>query len=196
MLVSQDFEQYACDYYENERGGNFTFRLVDEKGNPVVNRTVFIGYNGVTLNRTTDTNGNASVQINLKSAGTYTFVIVFLGDEDYNASMAVHKVTINKKPITISASAKTFKATAKSKKYTVTLKTIKGSSVDGKTYLAKGKKVTMELNGKTYTSKTNAKGQATFNLKLTKKGKYVASIKYAGDNTYKKSSISTKITIK
>ena len=127
VFVSSDFTQYACDYYEGERGGNFTFQLVDEMGNPLANKTVFIGYNGVTYSRITDANGNASVQINLKSSGLYTFVIVFLGDENYNASMAVHKVTINKKPITISASAKTFKATAKTKKYTVTLKTIKGS---------------------------------------------------------------------
>ena len=195
-IMSSDFTQYACDYYEGERGGNFTFQLLDENGNPLVNKTIFIGYNGVTLNRTTDENGYASVQINLKNAGLYTFVLVFLGDKDYNASMAVHKVTINKKTTSISASAKTFKATAKTKKYTVTLKTIKGSSIDGKTYLAKGKKVTLKLNGKTYTAKTNAKGQATFSLKITKKGKFTASIKYAGDNTYKAASKSVKITIK
>jgi len=195
-IMSSDFTQYACDYYEGERGGNFTFQLLDENGNPLVNKTIYIGYNGVTLNRTTDANGYASVQINLKNAGLYTFVLVFLGDKDYNASMAVHKVTINKKTTSISASAKTFKATAKTKKYTVTLKTIKGSSIDGKTYLAKGKKVTLKLNGKTYTAKTNAKGQATFSLKITKKGKFTASIKYAGDNTYKAASKSVKITIK
>ncbi|WP_458403478.1 Ig-like domain repeat protein [Methanobrevibacter sp.] len=195
-FVSSDFEQYACDFYEGERGGNFTFQLTDSQGKALANKTVFIGYNGVTYNRTTDENGNAVVQINLKNAGLYTFVIVFLGDENYNASMAVHKININKKPISITASAKTFKATAKTKKYTVTLKTTKGSSVDGKTYLAKGKKVTLTINGKTYTAKTNAKGQATFSLKITKKGKFATSIKFDGDNTYNKASKSVKITIK
>ena len=53
----------------------------------------------------------------------------------------------------------------------------------------------MKLNGKTYTAKSNAKGQATFTFDLTKKGKYTASIKYAGDNTYKEASKSVKITI-
>ncbi|MBQ7928371.1 MAG: Ig-like domain repeat protein, partial [Methanobrevibacter sp.] len=88
-ILAEDFTQYACDFYEGERGENFTFQLVDANGNPVANRTIYIGYNGVTLNRTTDAKGFASVQINLKNAGLYTFVIVFLGDEDYNASMAV-----------------------------------------------------------------------------------------------------------
>jgi hypothetical protein len=193
---SSDFTQYACDFYEGERGGNFTFQLVDEMGNPIANKTIYIGYNGVTLNRTTDENGFANVQINLKNAGLYTFVIVFLGDEDYNATMAVHKVTIEKKTTSISASAKTYKATAKTKKYTVTLKTIKGSSIDGKTYLAKGKKVSLKINGKTYTAKTNAKGQATFSLKITKKGKFTAKVSFAGDNTYKEANKSVKLTIK
>ncbi|WP_296790015.1 hypothetical protein [uncultured Methanobrevibacter sp.] len=110
--------------------------------------------------------------------------------------MAVHKVTINKKTTSISASAKTFKATAKTKKYTVTLKTIKGSSIDGKTYLAAGKKVTLKINGKTYTAKTNAKGQATFSLKITKKGKFTTKISFDGDKSYEASSKSVKITIK
>ena len=196
VIIGEDFTQYACDYYEGERGNNFTVQLTDGNGNPLANKTVYIGYNGVTLNRTTDANGFANVQINLKNAGLYTFVVVFMDDEDYNATMKVFKVTINKKPTSISASAKTFKASAKTKKYTVTLKTTKGSSIDGKTYLAKGKKVTLKINGKTYTAKTNAKGQATFSLKITKKGKFAAVIKYAGDNTYKAASKKVKITIK
>ncbi|MBQ7928174.1 MAG: Ig-like domain repeat protein [Methanobrevibacter sp.] len=168
-VLGDDFTQYACDFYGGERGGHFTFRLVDAKGKPIAKKTIFIGYNGVTLNRTTDANGFASVQINLMSSGLYTFVIVFLGDDDYTASMAVHKVTINKKPVTISASAKAFKATAKTKKYTVTLKTIQGSSADGKTYFAAGKKVTLDVAGKTYSAKVDVNGKATFNLKLAKK---------------------------
>jgi len=196
VINSSDFTQYSCDYYEGERGGNFTFQLLDMAGNPLANKTIYIGYNGVTLNRTTDANGYAAVQINLKNAGLYTFVVVFLGDENYNASMAVQKIVINKKTTSISASAKTFKATAKTKKYTVTLKTIKGSSIDGKTYLAKAKKVTLKINGKTYTAKTNAKGQATFSLKITKKGKFTAKISFAGDKSYEAASKSVKITIK
>jgi hypothetical protein len=54
----------------------------------------------------------------------------------------------------------------------------------------------MKINGKTYTAKTNAKGQATFNLKITKKGKFTAVIKYAGSTTYKAVSKKVKITIK
>ena len=195
-ILAKDFTQYACEYYEGERGRNFTFQLVDLNGTPLANKTIYIGYNGVILNRTTDANGYASVQINLKNACLYTFVLVFLDDDNYNASLAVQKITINKKTTSITASAKTFKATAKTKKYTVTLKTIKGASIDGKTYLKAGKKVTLLINGRLYTAKTNSKGKATFNIKLTKKGKFTAKISFAGDVTYKSTTKKVKITIK
>ena len=120
----------------------------------------------------------------------------YLGDEKYNATFVAFSFDIQKKPITITASSKTYKASAKTKKYTVTIKTEKCNSNDGKVYLSAGKKLTMKINGKTYTAKTNANGQATFSLKITKKGKFAASIKFAGDKTYASASKSVKITIK
>lgn len=77
----------------------------------------------------------------------------------------------------------------------MTLKTVK-NPYDGKTYLYKGKKITLTVNGKTYTAKTDAKGVAKFSLKITKKGKYTAKIEFTGDNTYKASNKSVKITIR
>ena len=61
----------------------------------------------------------------------------------------------------------------------------------------KGKKVTLKVNGKTFSAKTNAKGVATFKItKLTKVGKNNAVISYAGDKTYNKVSKKVKITVK
>ena len=129
-------------------------------------------------------------------AGKYTLAFYFAGNDQYNSTFAVVCVDLAKKPITIKASDKTYKASAKTKKYTVTLSTIVGSSADGKAHLRTGMKVTMKLNGKTYTGKTDSKGQVTFNLKITKKGKYTATISKIEDNTYKAASKSVKITIK
>jgi len=111
--------------------------------------------------------------------------------------MSVYLITIVKKPVTMTAPAKTYKASVKTKSYTVTLKSIKGASADGKTYFAAGKKVTLKVNGKTFTAKTNAKGQATFKItNLNKKGKFTAKVSYAGDTTYESASKSVKLTIK
>jgi hypothetical protein len=89
----------------------------------------------------------------------------------------------------IVASKKTFKLKAKTKKYTITLK---GNS--GK--LIKNAKVSMKVKGKNYIAKTNAKGKATFKLKLNKKGNYKATVKYAGNGQYNAVSKNVKITVK
>ena len=191
------FQVYAVDYQAGERGEMFDVLLTDTNGKPLANQTVVFAINAWVHNRTTDENGVAHLQINLQDANKYTCAPCYLGNTTYDAAFASSMVLVVKKPITITAKAKTFKATTKTKKYTVTLKTIKGSSADGKTYLKAGKKVTLKINGKTYTSRINAKGQATFKItKLTKKGKFTALIKFAGDTTYKAASKKVKITIK
>ena len=122
---------------------------------------------------------------------------VFGGNDKYNSTFAVVCVDLDKKPITIKASAKTYKASVKTKKYTVTLKTIVGSSADGKAHLKSGKKVTLQVNGKKFSGKTNSKGQVTFKItNLNKKAKYKAKISYAGDITYKAASKTVTLTIK
>ena len=196
VINAEEYHTYAVDYYAGERGNYFKVQLVDADGNPLANKSVKIGFNGVVYTKETNATGWAELQINLAGAGTYTFAVAFLGDDDYNASFVVQKIVVTKKKTNISASAKTFQASAKTKSYTVTLKTDKGSSIDGKAYLQSGKKITLKINGKTYTAKTNSKGQATFKLSITKKGKFVTAINFGGDKTYEASSKSVKITIK
>ena len=129
-------------------------------------------------------------------AGVYTLAFSFAGNENYTSAFAIVALNLAKKPIKIKASNKSYKATAKTKKYTVTLSTIVGSSADKKAHLRSGLKVTLKIDGKTYTSKINSKGQATFNLKITKKGKYTATISYKGGQTYEEATKNVKITIK
>ena len=198
VILADDFEQYSCDHTIGERGRNFTGQLVDSNGNPLVNQTILIGYNGINFNRTTNATGHFAVQIGLQNAGLYTFAMSYLGDDNYNASFLVKGITIIKKPTSIVAKNAKFKAKTKTKKLTVTLKTILGASVDGKIYLKEGKKLTLKVNGKTYKAKTDANGKATFKIKgLTEPGKYKAKIKFAGDTyVYEGSKAKIKITVK
>lgn len=85
----------------------------------------------------------------------------------------------------ITAKKKTFKAKAKTKKYTITLKA--GSKP------VKGATVYLKIKGKTYKAKTTSQGKATFKIKLKKKGTFKASITFKGDKNYKKSSKSIKL---
>jgi hypothetical protein len=194
-ILADDYDTYAIDYYAGERGNYFRVQLVDAKGNALSKKPVKIGFNGKTYNTTTDEAGWAQLQINLAKAGTYTFAVAFLGDDDYNGSFVVQKINVFKKKTGISASSKSYKASAKTKSYTVTLKTVPGSSIDGKTYLKSGKKITLTVNGKSYSAKTNDKGQATFKLNLNRRGSYSAVIKFEGDDTYAQTSTTSKITL-
>lgn len=96
---------------------------------------------------------------------------------------------VTKKATKITAKKATFKAKKKTKKYTIVLKA-------GKVTVKKVK-VTLKVGKKTYKATTNSKGKATFNLKkLTKKGKYTAVIKFAGNKNFKATTKKVKITVK
>ena len=190
-------ESYSIDYHAGEKGKEWMVAtLKDSKGNVISDANVEFTFNGVKYNLITDKDGIVKFQFNRKIAQVYTGTFVFLGDEKYNSSMAYVTVNVKKKSTYIVASSKTFKASAKTKKYTVTLKTKKFSSADGKVYLYKDKKVFIKINGKVYSGKTKSNGKVTFNIKLSKKGKYIAKVYFKADMGYSSSSKKVKITIK
>ena len=132
-----------------------------------------------------------SISMIKKTAIAYVLVIFALTAVFAAVSFLIEQDSMVKKITTaITAKAKTFKYEDKTKKYTITLKNNEGK-------VMKKAKVTLKVNGKTYTAKTNSKGVATFKLKkLTKKGKYNAVITYAGNKYYKKATKKAKITVK
>ena len=196
LVVDKTFTRVAVDTNIGEKGGMFYAILKDSDGNCLANKTIQIAINGKIYKRTTDDQGRAGIQVNFATANTYSYAISFQGDDTYNAApLASSKLTVTKKKTSIKASNKVFKAKTKTKKISVTLKTVK-NQYDKKTYLKSGKKVTLKVNGKTYKAKINKKGIAKFTIKITKKGKYTAKIKFAGDKTYKASNKTIKIRIK
>ncbi|MBQ6627482.1 MAG: Ig-like domain repeat protein [Methanobrevibacter sp.] len=189
------FETYAVETAVGEKGALYAFVLRDSNGNPIANATVTFAYKTVVFNSTTDENGTLYLGISTYLAQDALCAMSYLGDETHNATFVAFNFKIQKKPTAIKAAAKTYKVSKKNKYLTVTLKTIKGASRDGKTYLKKGKKITLTVNGKTYVGTTNANGKVTFKItNLNKKGKYTAVIKYAGSDTY--TSAKTKVKLK
>ncbi|WP_298536918.1 hypothetical protein, partial [uncultured Methanobrevibacter sp.] len=164
-------------------------KLTDGKGNPLsgVNVTVTLG---TAKTYTTDKNGQIKINVAKLVPKTYTAKISFAGNDNYTAFTKSVKVTVKKATPKLTAKAKTFKVKVKTKKYTVTLKNNKGA-------VLKKVKLTLKVGKKTYKATTNSKGKATFKItKLTKKGKYTAVIKFAGNKYYKALSKKVKITVK
>ena len=167
----------------------FVVKVLDENGNFVANKTIALNVGGKDLSAVSDANGVAKFNINL-AVGKYDAEATFAGDDIYGPKMITNKIVVNKAATKITANKKTFKASVKTKKYTITLKA-NNKAINKKV------KVTLKVKGKTYTAYTNSKGKATFKItKLTKKGTYTAKIKFAGNANYKASSKSVKITIK
>ena len=77
----------------------------------------------------------------------------------------------------------------KAKKVKFTLKDANGKAIAGK-------KITVKVNGKTFSAKTNSKGVATISVKVTKKGKFTATAKFAGDKAYKAITKKAYFTVK
>ncbi len=188
-IVYQNMTTTAVDTTTDGRAGKyFTITLKDSNGNALTNKFVQFGFNGKVYDKYTNEKGQASLQINLQKAGTYTFAVSYLGDDDFNGSFIVAKIVVNKQKGSLTVPAKTYKASA-TKSLTSTFKSASGK-------LVKGKKVTFTVNGKTYTATTNAKGVATVKVSLNKKGTYSFTAKFAGDNTYAAISKTAKLTIK
>ncbi|WP_405267113.1 NosD domain-containing protein [Methanobrevibacter sp.] len=162
--------------------------LKDSNGVALANKAVYFIIDGVSKIVKTDDNGVASLKVKYAGATTKYATIAYLGEGNlYKSALTTAKITVNKKATKLTAAKATLKV-KKAKKIKVTLKT-------GKTPI-KGKKVTIKVNGKTFSAKTNAKGVATISVKVAKKGSFTATVKFAGDKAFKASTKKVKITVK
>ena len=189
---SSTFTAYAKTVYLKtiKSGYKYSVTLTDTNGNVLANKNITLRFNGKTYNAITNTKGVATLTLKVAKIGSYKATIKFAGDEVYKPTTKTKTIKVTKEASKLSASKKTFKAKTKTKKYTVTLKSKSGKAI------AKSK-VTLKVNGKTYKATTTSKGKATFKItKLTKKGKYTAIVKFAGNTYYTGKTAKPIITIK
>lgn len=167
------------------KGKYIEVKLTDSNGTGIANKTVKIKLNKVTSEITTDDDGIAKLKVNVEP-GTYTVKCSFK-ESGYTSS------SLSKEIFVISTSTSKIKGSdyvayiGLKNKYTVLL-TVGGLPLAGRN-------VSFTINGKTYVKTTNSKGIAKLNIKVGK-GKYTVKYSYAGEDNIKKSSGSSKITVK
>lgn len=178
--------------------GKVVLELNDANGVAVSGVRVEYTLNGVKTVSNTDEYGhiyindlNGLTKIEAKFTGNALYSLSTLKStvktSKATATTTTPAKTSTVKATTLSIAKKTFKKKA-TKKISATLKS-SGKAV-------KGKKITFKVNGKTYKATTNAKGVATVKVKLTKKGTFKYTAKFAGDSAYKAVSKTNKIIIK
>ena len=139
---------------------------------------------------TTNANGQVKINVGTLVPKTYNAKITYAGSNIYESSTGSVKVIVKKAKPKITAKSTHFKFKIKTKKYTAIFK-------DNKNKALKNTKVTLKVNGKTYSVKTNNKGQSVFKItNLRKIGSYIAVITVPANKYYNKVTKKVKITVK
>ena len=175
------------DIYGN-RFGYFEVELMDENANRLSNKFIYISYNNAIYNLTTDSNGKVKLPVNINSYGIFNLLVSFLGDNDYSASFAPGKVTVNKQKASLSTPNKSYYVNV-NKYLTATFKDINGK-------LIKNRKISFIISGKTYTAYTNSKGVAKVKVNVKVAKTYTVTVKFGGDNVYSPLSKTLKLYVK
>lgn len=149
-----------------------------------------------------DMNNNLKSENTIKFISTggtilalHNIIVIEMQTQNKERENPENKNTLIKEKVTskttpkLTSKKKTYKTKSKKKKLTAILKTNKGKAISGV-------KITFKIKGKTYKAKTNKKGVATVKLNLKKKGKYIVTVKFAGNKLYKSKTIKTKLIIK
>ena len=168
--------------------GNIIVTLKDSNGIGLFDKQIIIFFGDNYIIGYTNNDGVVTIPFIEDAATTKNVIAVFLGEGNlYQGSIDAAKVTVAKKSTALTAAKATLKVN-KAKKVTVTLKS-NGKAVAGK-------KVTITVNKKTFSAKTDSKGKATITVKVAKKGTFNAVVKFAGDSAYKATSKKVKYTVK
>jgi len=166
--------------------GELVATIVNEHGKPLV-VNLNINFNGKDYTVRTDSNGQARIAIGTLAPGKYSATISYKGSSNYKASSTTAKVTVTKSGTIISAPD-----------INVAYKDPNGELVatiineHGKPLVVT---LNFELNGKTYTAKTDSNGQASIAIGTLAPGKYSATVSYKGSSNYKASSTTALVTV-
>ncbi len=135
-------------------GTHLIAKLLDAKGNSIANTTISFTINGVTYNKTTNTNGTASLAINL-DYGLYNTVISYAGNETYNPASV--NATVEVKSSIIGQNL--VKMYQNNTQFFTTF-------IDSNGKVLANTNVTFNVNGVFYTRTTDVNGTARLNINL------------------------------
>ena len=168
-------------YTDNRK---FTATFYKSNGKVLANKNIKFKINGKTYKVKTNSNGVASLSLTNLNKGTYKII-------SYNTDGLTK--TNKVKVITYTTSSLTTKTYTFLKSDT---KKIKVKLLNGLGYApGKGKIINFKINGKLYSAKTNANGNAAIKLPSLSAGVYTVKYKFAGNVYYKNSVAYDKVYI-
>ena len=165
------------------RGNSFSVTLKNSAGKALANQKVSFKIAGQTYTKTTNSNGVASLTINLLS-GKYPVVCSFGGTSAYKPSSLSLTLSVSPKPTSLKASSN---SVIKGNAFSVTLKDNAGNALANQ-------KVNIKIAGKTYAKTTSSSGIASLTINLNV-NKYPVVCSYGGSKNYSSSSLSLTLSV-
>lgn len=189
-VIKGDSKIIAANLKTVYNGGKYLKATLNDKyGHIIKGGNLTVKLNGKTKKYVADDNGVIKISTNKLVPKTYTAKISFSGDKNYHKSSATAKITVKKATPKLTFSKQTVYDNVKKKSVSVTLKDKLGA--------VKKVKLSLVINGKTFTAKTNSNGVAVFKVtNLAKIGSYKATVKFAGNSKYNSVSKKSKVIVK
>ena len=166
---------------------SYKVTLKDANGKGIAKQKITVKINSKTYTKTTNSKGQVAIKVKFAKLKTYKVTVTYKGSKIYKKASSSGKIKVAKTVTKITA-PKISILPKQSKAYTIVLKTSAGKSLSKQ-------KVTIKLNGKTYTKKTNSKGKSSVSFKSSKEKTYAVSVSYKGTGIYKASKATGKITV-
>ena len=165
------------------RGNSFSVTLKTSAGKVLANQKVSFKIVGHTYNKTTNSNGVASLGINLVN-GKYPVVCSFGGTSAYQASSISLTLSVSAKPTTLKANSTTV---MRGTPFSVTLKDYSGKALANEN-------VKIKVGKATYTKTTSSSGTASLTINLYV-NKYSIVCTYSGSKNYASSTLSLTLSV-
>ena len=170
-------------------GAKTRFVVALTSGNvPLANKEVTLTINNAKYTRTTNSNGEVFLTINLH-VGKYTVFYTNKGESKINSITRSTEITVKERdPVTMQ-----WKSATSIYQGTNALKVL---LLDSNNKPIAGKTVQLSVNSKNYTATTASNGYATFSVSMQTIGNNTVTYSYAGDNDYAPQSNSTEVNVK
>ncbi|MDD7243760.1 MAG: Ig-like domain-containing protein [Methanobrevibacter smithii] len=149
---------------------NYTVTLVDVKGNPIGNKTVYFRYDNKQVTATTDKNGNATITISGLKNGDYNITYGFDGVEGYCSSSSSSILHVVNSTTILTGNDLTMVYNDGSE-FKVKLTDLYGKPLANKI-------ITFVINGIAYNRTTDSNGVTSINIRLYP-GTYLVSYSYS-----------------
>ena len=140
----------------------YTVSLKDANGNAISKQKVAVKINGKKYTKKTSSKGQIKIKVKFSKLKSYNVKAIYNGNKIYKKASSSGKIKVAKTATKIIAPTISM-LPKQTKSYTVTLKA-------GSKSLSK-QKLTIKVNGKTYTKTTDSKGQASISAKFEKEKK-------------------------